>query len=480
MDSAASLQQAAARLRAEQSFLYFLTWCQIRGSEGGVGAVPFALYDYQNDIARSWEEAYWAPIIAGYVELKPRQVGFSWTMAAFGLWGAMYHQSSDVGIFSKGEKEVKEQMARVKYIYQRLPEWLRVPWDPKVLEISFEGASKIVGFPSTEDAGIGYDFKVILVDEAAAHDHGQDNFGNYVPTLHEDGCIIICSTASPTLGPQGFFYDTFTAARRGKIDFLKARFTPWWVRPPRYVLDEQGNKLPSQTWYNRRKSMYVGKPEHFNAHYPATPEEAFVGRAGLVFPNGPPVGAAPCGWKDYKWRIAGVDWGGGDPTVVVPIGVTANQFFHQTGEFYRKRPTGIQEVYGYLAKLHDIAPFWYIACDPSNRSAIETLKGMGLPAIAANNRRDGLDTVRMLHDEARFTINPECYESIIEYDGYRWAERQDSNAKTRYMTSTPVDNHADAHDARRYALVTAVKHLPQKSMNPITVDAPRHGGVVFR
>ena len=458
------VQQAATLALCKQSFSYFCSWLKIKGSEGGTGIQPFKLYDYQEQTATEWQAMFEAENLQGEVRLKGRQLGYSWLAAAFKLWAAMYHTNSDVGLWSKAEAEVVLQMRRVQFLHGTLPVFLQLPMDWKQREASFEGGSTIYAFPSTKDAGIGYTFRLAVQDEAAAHEYGEENFGNYQPALMDNGCIIIFSSASPELGPNGFFWDMYRAAQRGKIEFLTARFIPWWYRPPRFKY-EDGEKVPDMAWYNRRKSSYVGRPEAFSAQYPFTDTEAFVGKAGLVFPNGPPVQINNTPWENWRWRIAGIDPGGGDPTAIIPIGITQDQHFHQVGEYYRREPVGLQQIYAYLGRLHDVAPFDFIAVDPSgsNRVLIETLQGMGLPAIPAINRRQGIEVVRTLHDEGRFTIDPDCTASIEEYEGYRWQSKRDPHSNSTYATSTPVDNHADGHDARRYALVTAWSQLPQHS-----------------
>ena len=56
-------------------------------------------------------------------------------------------------------------------------------------------------------------------------------------------------------------------------------------------------------------------------------------------------------------------------------------------------------------------------------------------------------------ENGMLTINAVCVYSIAEFSGYRWRESTDPNDKTRYRTATPVDNHADAMDARGQALI---------------------------
>ena len=68
--------------------------------------------------------------------------------------------------------------------------------------------------------------------------------------------------------------------------------------------------------------------------------------------------------------------------------------------------------------------------------------------------------VAFLLDHDRLTIDPSCVDSLAEFPGYRWATKVDPNDKTRFATTTPVDHHADAMDARRYAVleITAMLH----------------------
>jgi len=105
-----------------------------------------------------------------------------------------------------------------------------------------------------------------------------------------------------------------------------------------------------------------------------------------------------------------------------------------------------------------------------------------LPAHPANNKRgDGLNLMATLLTNDRLTIDPGCVDSIAEFTGYRWAERTDPNDKTRYATKTPVDHHADAHDARRYGCM-AIDRLggrrQQRSMVTIQtrVEQPQDVG----
>jgi len=91
------------------------------------------------------------------------------------------------------------------------------------------------------------------------------------------------------------------------------------------------------------------------------------------------------------------------------------------------------------------------------------LRPLGLPVYPANNARgEGLGVVRWVLGSGRFSIDPTCRNSIAEFPGYRWAKRRDAVGE-RYATSTPVDHHADAMDARRYALMALQQGVMRQS-----------------
>ena len=87
------------------------------------------------------------------------------------------------------------------------------------------------------------------------------------------------------------------------------------------------------------------------------------------------------------------------------------------------------------------------------------LPASGWRARKADNRREGMESVAFLLENDRLTIHAGCRDSIAEFPGYRWRESVDPNSKERYATHTPVDHHADAHDARRYAVKELMVHM---------------------
>lgn len=223
-------------------------------------------------------------------------------------------------------------------------------------------------------------------------------------------------------------------------------------------------------------------------------EGLFVAFEGLVYPQFDENvhvrdvhSPNPVPWdsSDLVKRVAGVDFGGGDPTAVVILGQGRSGKWHQYGEMVWNGPTSEATIAEYLFQWHgsDQFPGTYLDhvwCDPQNQTAIATLKAAGIPAgpevarrgagitpnaisaRAINDREQGIRLVGDLLSRRYLTFNPSCTQSISEMYGYLYKEATDGTGN-KYRTSTPIDHHADAMDARRYALMGSMTF---RGMNP--------------
>lgn len=432
----------------KRSFVEFLSYVTILTDDPhNPGAIPFVPYSYQVERAEAWE-AHESEVI-----LKARQLGFSWLVAAYMYWRAAYHGWA-VGYYSRAEDEAKHQLEqRVLFIHQKLAAHLSVAYRKVDTLVQFDSGGSIRVFPSTESAGIGYTFQLIVADESAFHAYGAQNYAAYQPTLSAGGQYLAISTADPSLGPAGFFYDLYWGAVRGENGY-RAVFIPWHARPGR-----------DAEWYERARAAYVGLPESFDAFYPDTDAAAFVGRSGLVYPmfdqsrhvrDGDPVP-----WEACVARYAGYDCGGGDPTAIVILGLYRGsdgmKRVHQYAEYVKRAGApSVEEMYAWLAPWHERGKFAWIEGDPAPAGEVvmESLRGLGLPVRKAQNKRDeGLGLVAQYLDRGWLTINAACRWGIEEFAGYRWMTRVDPSSKQRYATATPHDHHGDCMDSRRYALM---------------------------
>lgn len=438
---APSVERVAAEVAAEAAcraeFSYFLTWCQIRSEDAlNPGLIPLNPFPFQVERAEAWQSG------ASEVILKERQQGFSAALVApYLLWRAMYYGWT-CGYLSVGQKEAREEISRIESLYQALPPFLRVAGTIRVDDAEFAGGGRIIAFPSTEQAGISFTLHLGVMDELAFHPYGAQNYTAIQPAIGERQFIGL-STADPSIGPSGFFYDLYWASKRGETGY-------------RAVFEARRRPDRDAAWYAAARRRYAGRPEEFDAYYPETDAAAFVGRSGLVYPMFDHakhvLGYDPFTWEAAKYRVGGVDFGGGDPTAVVALGVGGTRQIHQFEEFYQRGPVTVDQIGAWLMERHKRAPFHRIACDPSQGVAIASLRSAGLPAEAADNAREGIGLLASHLESGRFTIHERNRDSIAEFAGYRWATRVDPNDRQRYATSTPVGHHADGMDGRRYAL----------------------------
>lgn len=447
---------ALDRELCRRSFTEFLSYIRVRSDDPNApGAIPWAPWDFLTERALSWE--------AGNSEviLKARQLGMTWLFAAYADWCA--RNGKAVGVFSAGQVESRGILDRVRYIEETLPKHLQSIATIRSDDAVYPSGGSIRVFPSTEHAGISFTFQVVAFDEAHFHPYAAQNYAAARPTLSAGGQFLMFSTADPALGPNGFFHDMYWASERGETPY-KAHFIPWNARPGR-----------DEGWLAREKTAFTGMPEEFDAYYPATAESAFVAKSGLVYPmftTQRHIKAAPFLIGDARRLVAGVDFGGGDPTAIVILGMDEKQRVHQFAEFYQRGTVGPNQIGEFLAHY----PVDTVMCDPSQGTSIaalkETFKLNARPA--KNNRADGLGLVAFLLDSDRLTIEPTCVNSIREFAGYRWANRTDQNDRTRYATSTPVNNHADAMDARRYAVAEVLAMLMPHTKMPTRTLAGHH------
>lgn len=432
---------AEAKTRPVLPFVEFCRAAYIRSDDpSAVGDTPWLPWSVLLERAAAWDAGQ------SEVVLKARQMGATWLLALFLAYRA--RRGAACGVISVGQREARDLLRRVRYIEKHLRRDMRVPFQAVADEIRYPASDGVItAFPSTEQAGISYTFNLAVMDEAAFHPWGAANYTALRPTLSAGGQFLALSTADPSLGPSGFFHDLYWDSKAGRTPYT-AVFMPWYARPGR-----------DRAWLERERAAFSGMGDEFNAYYPDTDTAAFVARSGLVYPQfnyNVHVRPAPFRLADARRVVAGVDFGGGDPTAAVVLGLSADHHVHQFAEFYKTGAVAVDQIVGFLSKFN----CGVVVCDPSEPVAIATMVAAGIPARPADNRRgEGLAEVGFLLDHDRLSIDPACTHSIEEFPGYRWADRVDPNDNTRYRTRTPVNHHADAMDARRYACMEMLAML---------------------
>lgn len=199
------------------------------------------------------------------VILKARQISWSWLLAAYRLYNAMFVPNYLYLLFSQGEDEAKESLRKSKFIYEHLPDWLRSPVttsNQEQLTFAITNGTILVK-PSTEKAGRSYTASCIEADEAAFHPYAAANYTAYKPAIDAGGQHIVVSTAN---GFGNMFERMYHAAKAGNSPY-QCRFYPWNVRPGR-----------DRDWLAEQRLALeaAGQGDKLQQEYPGTDEEAFL------------------------------------------------------------------------------------------------------------------------------------------------------------------------------------------------------------
>jgi len=201
------------------------------------------------------------------VILKARQVGLSWLCAGYALWKALFFEGSRVLILSQGQDEATELLNKVRFIYQYLPQELRVPVgkDQESLMTFPCMHSEIKALPSTEKAGHGYSASLVIRDELEYHPYAEKNFLAVAPAIDAGGQMIDLSTVDKTKSDT-HFKGRYKAAR-AQVSDGHAIFIPWFARPVR------DPSMTLKEWYEDKILKKYSKTE-VEQEYPEEEEQA--------------------------------------------------------------------------------------------------------------------------------------------------------------------------------------------------------------
>lgn len=205
------------------------------------------------------------------VWLKARQIGASWTVAAYALWQTLYTKGARVLLFSQGEDEAVKLLAKCKYIFEHLPNSLKPKIEQETQKsMTFGNGWYVQAFPSTPHAGRSETATLIIYDEADFHEYMEANYNATKPTIDDvGGQMLMVSTSNPTKAAS-----LFKAIFRGAPDNgFFSMFYAYNVRPNR-----------TTEWYESTKKSYTD-PFLFAKEYPSTAEEALAPPSEVVVFN---------------------------------------------------------------------------------------------------------------------------------------------------------------------------------------------------
>lgn len=252
-----------------KSSVYFVSTYGLMWEKEGGDPIDWVLWDCQIEALTTWERVRLSII------LKTRQLGMSWTVCAYALWKLMFTSNFHVYFQSIGSKEVIEQVERIKFIYNNLPEWMqaRIEMGGRGRKendtlVEFSNGSALHAVATTKRAGHGAAPGLYILDEYARNEQDVHTWRAVKPSLAAKGQVIVISTAN---GKGNKYHQLWTDASAGNNQ-LEPLFFPASSHPdytPEFLA--------------REKEDYAGDEVGYYEAYPATPDEAFMSSSRCPF-----------------------------------------------------------------------------------------------------------------------------------------------------------------------------------------------------
>jgi hypothetical protein len=261
-------QEREWRLCAKDPAYFLNEYGTMWAKEGGA-TIDWTLWDCQREALASWDAHRLS------INLKTRQLGFSWLACGYSDHKLIFTENAHVYFQSIGQREVTEQVNRMVFIYNNLPDWMkaRVEMGGRGRKqndslIEFSNGSALHAVATTKRAGHGAAPTLYILDEFARNEQDLHTWRAVKPALAAKGQVIVISTSN---GKGNQYHSLWTDAVGGKNQ-LHPLFFPASSHPdytPEFLA--------------REKDDYAGDEVGYYEAYPATPEEAFMSSSRCPF-----------------------------------------------------------------------------------------------------------------------------------------------------------------------------------------------------
>lgn len=216
--------------------------------------------------------------------LKARQLGMTWLVLWYALWGMIFHIGYTVVALSRRDDDAMELVNRLRFMLNNLPSWIctegkafipgytGVVWNATAHEIEIYRAdgelSRFIAMPAAQDSGRSFTASLVILDEWAFQQFAQQIWTASYPTINRPtgGKVIGLSTAKR----MTLFHDIWLKPE--DYGFFKI-FLNWRADPRR-----------TDEWYAATKKALAAGQKYMQ-EYPATEEEAFSAGEGTAFPE---------------------------------------------------------------------------------------------------------------------------------------------------------------------------------------------------
>lgn len=167
-------------------------------------------HDRENPIKDFPQKDYFREIIKVFLDEKlilvpkSRKMMMTWLFVALFLWDTMYHPGIATFYVSKREEDSDFLVKRSYFIYERLPNYLKIPCRLKYCNLEFPSInSKIQGMSQEADALRTQTASNLFFDEFAFQPYGREALQAAKPTIQGKGRFVGVSTANG----KNFFYN---------------------------------------------------------------------------------------------------------------------------------------------------------------------------------------------------------------------------------------------------------------------------------
>ncbi len=213
--------------------------------------VPLELFPDQIQLLKDYE-TYNENITRKYRQAGVTTVTAAWLSKKLQL--AKPENPERVLIIANKRDTAIEMANKVRHFLEQWPEWINVGFSPdKNSESRFRlnNGSEVKAVATSADALRGFTPTVLVFDEAAYIEAGEDFWAASMASLSTGGKIILISTPN---GYDPIYYGVYEQAVRGINDFHITDLR--WFKDPRYTKDLKWLKVPDIVHYMLNREQY--------------------------------------------------------------------------------------------------------------------------------------------------------------------------------------------------------------------------------
>ncbi len=190
--------------------------------------VRFKPFPKQLDAIRSYKDNRYN------IVLKYRQAGISTLTAAYIVWLVSFASSDNpekVLILANKRETAMEFLNKAKVFHSQLPSWISVDIGDtnSKQHVKFSNGCEIKAVATSADALRGYTPSLLILDEAAFIEGGQEVWAACQASLSTGGDAILVSTPN---GYDPIYHTTYEGAKKGENDFNIVEMR--WYEDPRF------------------------------------------------------------------------------------------------------------------------------------------------------------------------------------------------------------------------------------------------------